>query len=56
MIVNAANEKLIHTGSIAGVINRKGGQESQRNSDNFIKSSQTGELSTGDAVLLKAVA
>ena len=53
VIVNAANERLKHTGGIAGVISRKGGPEVQRESDDFIKSS--GELNTGDAVLLKAV-
>ena len=53
VIVNAANEQLNHVGGIAGIIVRKGGSIVQEESTKYVE--RAGQLSVGDAVLLKAV-
>ena len=53
VMVNAANEQLRHDGGVAGIISRKGGPIVQEESTKYVKSA--GQLSTGDAVLLKGV-
>ena len=53
VIVNAANENLNHAGGIARELVRKGGDEIQRASTNYIK--LAGKVRKGKAVLLKVV-
>ena len=53
VMVNASNEQLRHDGGIAEIISRKGGPIVQEESTKYVKSA--GQLSTGDAVLLKGV-
>ena len=53
VMVNAANEQLNHVGGIAGFISGKGGPIVQEESTKYVE--RAGQLSVGDAVLLKAV-
>jgi len=48
-IVNAANERLVHGGGVAGVISRKGGPAIQRESDAWVR--QHGRVRTGSAAI-----
>ena len=48
-IVNAANESLAHGGGVAGVIARKGGPTSQRESDEWVR--RHGPVPTGSAAI-----
>lgn len=48
-IVNAANEKLLHGGGVAGAISRKGGPAIQRESDAWIR--EHGSVPTGTAAI-----
>ena len=48
-IVNAANERLAHSGGVAGVISRKGGPVIQRESDAWVR--QHGPVVTGSAAI-----
>ena len=52
VIVNAANEKLQHSGGLAAAIVEKGGQIIQQDSDRYV--SHYGSLNTGDAILTRA--
>ena len=51
VIVNAANEKLKHSGGLAAAIVEKGGQIIQQDSDRYV--SHYGSLNTGDAILTR---
>jgi O-acetyl-ADP-ribose deacetylase (regulator of RNase III) len=48
-IVNAANERLIHGGGVAGVISRKGGPAIQSESDAWVRT--RGRVDTGSAAI-----
>jgi O-acetyl-ADP-ribose deacetylase (regulator of RNase III) len=48
-IVNAANERLVHGGGVAGVISRKGGPAIQSESDAWVR--QHGRVRTGSAAI-----
>jgi O-acetyl-ADP-ribose deacetylase (regulator of RNase III) len=48
-IVNAANERLVHGGGVAGVISRKGGPAIQSESDAWVH--QHGRVHTGSAAI-----
>ena len=48
-IVNAANERLVHGGGVAGVISRKGGPAIQSESDAWVH--QHGRVRTGSATI-----
>ncbi len=48
-IVNAANERLIHGGGVAGIISRKGGPAIQSESDAWVRT--RGRVDTGSAAI-----
>jgi putative ATPase len=48
-IVNAANERLMHGGGVAGAISRKGGRTIQQESDTWVR--QHGPVVTGSAAI-----
>jgi O-acetyl-ADP-ribose deacetylase (regulator of RNase III) len=48
-IVNAANERLMHGGGVAGAISRKGGRTIQQESDAWVR--QHGPVITGSAAI-----
>jgi putative ATPase len=48
-IVNAANERLMHGGGVAGAISRKGGRTIQQESDAWVR--QHGPVVTGSAAI-----
>ncbi|XP_019945690.2 protein mono-ADP-ribosyltransferase PARP9 [Paralichthys olivaceus] len=51
-VVNAANIRLQHYGGLAQVLSRVGGQQIQKESDDYIR--RMGELKTGDAIVCGA--